>query len=139
LGGLLRLCRIVRSALQTIDQQVVHLTLIGVKQDRPTLAAGIINAVVARPKDWRRGHDMTGPRCVTSFNATFGISVTRALLVQAGALPNSQSPTPGPYKSAVGDLMNLSHRAIRRLPGDRLSQLRLMTFTYARWLASVCR
>jgi hypothetical protein len=51
----------------------MHLALIGVQQDRFTMAAGVIDRMIARYERRRRFENVTDSRCGNDFEATFSL------------------------------------------------------------------
>lgn len=55
-------CRVVRSAIGTADEQSMHLPMLRVQEDGATLPAGVIDRVSARDQDWRSSQHMSDAR-----------------------------------------------------------------------------
>ena len=82
--------RVVRSTFFAANENPMHLALIGMQQDRFTMAAGVIDRMIARYERRRRFENVTDSRCRNNFEATRRHICSE---LQAGALPTLQPPT----------------------------------------------
>jgi hypothetical protein len=88
-------CGIIRTARFAVDNETMHLTLLSVHQDRAAGAAGVVGRVRAGDQDWRGTYVVAGAGVRYNVQRNDRIFHSDSPKSRPGALPNSQSPTPG--------------------------------------------